>query len=243
MQGALPFKSKPKQETKLVGTADTGVLEFPVYHSLLWHERQALREADGDYNMFKETALLAGAIAASEGRSDVLDLQQAVIAILSNAMGVAMPMDDATKALRIKYIGELKELTDKTVAWNDRRTLAGVTAFIQNRLDGFVDWDESIVQRHVTQDLMVQIYNFVTEEEAGQSNAQDDERAEVDEAAELGKSSTEPGDLPQSPTGEASTGDSDSSTPVATSSDQSASEASPSPASSEPSKPEKSKSA
>lgn len=243
MKTALPFKSKPQQEMRLVGNEKFGILEFPVYGSLLWHERQALREADGSFNMFKETALAAGKIAKAEERSDLRDLQMKIIALLQVNMGLPADIDDEAVRIRVEHAEILNELMVQVTAWNDRRQLAGVTALIQNRLEGFADWDEIMVQRHITADLMALLYDFLYSEETKQNRAQDDERNDVDEEELVGKSSEGNTKTPPSPTGDESSGDSDSSTPEPMSSAGTTSEASPSPESSTPTKEAKSKSA
>lgn len=243
MKTALPFKSKPQQTTKLVGDERCGILEFPVYGSLLWHERQALREADGSFNMFKETAMTAGAIAKAEGRSDLRDLQMKILALLQVGMGINADIDDETLRIRVEHADILNELQVKVVEWNDRRQLMGVTALIQNRLPGFTDWDEIMVQRHITDELMVHLYDFLYSEENRQNRAQDEERTEVDEEELVGKSSGESGKSQKSPTGEESSGDSNSSTPDAMNSAGTSSEVSQSPESSTPMKEAKNKSA
>lgn len=243
MKTVLPFKSQPKQETRLIGDERCGVLEMPVYKSLLWHERAALRKADGTFNMFKETAMAAGKIAKLEERTDLLHLQQMVITLLTVGMGLPGQLSDEMMRIRVEHAEILNQLQVEVTEWNDRRQLAGVTALIRCRLEGFADWDETLVEANVKEDLMVHLYNFLTSEENKGIEAQDEDRQEVDEEELVGKSSEANTENPPSPTGDGSTGASSSSTPDATSSAGTTSEASPSPESSTPTKEAKSKSA
>ncbi len=243
MKTVLPFKSEPKLETRLIGDEQCGVLEFPVYKSLLWHERAALRKADGTFNMFKETAMVAGKIAKIEEREDLLNLQQVVITLLTVGMGLPGQLSDEMMRIRVEHAELLNSLQVEVSEWNDRRQLAGVTALIRCRLEGFADWDETLVEANVKEDLMVHLYNFVTSEENKVSEAQDDDRNEVDEEELVGKSPEASTESPPGPTGDASAGDSSSSTPDVPSSAGTNSEASPSPESSTPTKEAKSKSA
>lgn len=242
MKTALPFKSQPKQEMRLVGNEDTGILEFPVYNSLLWHEQQAVRRIDREFNFWRESVLTASEICKEEEGAELSQMSLEVMAICTFALGAAPNISENGARIRLHHAEKLDDLMNRAIAWNDKRQLAAVTSLIQNRLEGFQDWDEVLVNRHLTTKLLAQIYEFFSSEENAMTAAQDDERVEIDEAAEMGKSPTEPGDPPPSPTGEGSTGASSSSTPEPESSAGSDSEASPSPASSTPSKEEKRKS-
>ena len=241
MKTVLPFKAKPKQDTMLVGDEKCGILEMPTYGSLLWHERQAVREADSGFNMFKEAALAAGAIAKAEDRTDLLKIQQEVINLLQLSMGLSVNVTEEGVRLRVEHAPVINDLMDRIIAWNDRRQLAAVTALVQNRLEGFADWDEVMVQRHITCDLMVYLYDFFALEESNQSRAQDDERNEVDEEELVGKSSEASGKNPPNQTGDTSSGDSSSSIPVVVTSTGNDSEASQSSESSTPTPTEKPK--
>jgi len=238
MKTQLPFKSAPKQEARLVGNAECGILEMPVYGSLVWHEVQAVRKADNGYNLFKESALVAGKIALSEKRADLRAIQLQVIALMQAGMGLppTQPIDDDMMRMKVEHADLLNDLEVGVKDWNDRRMLAAVTSLVQNRLPGFSDWDEVMVTRHIRKDLMEELYGFFREEEYAQAEAQDDERNEVDEEEAVKKSSTATGKSQPSPTGEQSSGDSSSSTQEAEISPTNASEASPSSESSEPSK-------
>ena len=243
MKTALPFKSSPKQTTKLIGDEDCGILEMPVYGSLLWHELQAVRKADGGYNLFKESAMAAGKIAKKEGRTDLRDLQLQLISIMQMGMGLPTQVeitDDAMR-IRVEHADLLNALEVDISAWNDRRMLAAVTALVQNRLEGFEEWDEILVQRNITNKLMDHLYRFFREEEMSQVEGQAEDRSEVDEEEQVGKPPVANGKPRPSPTGEQSSGDSNSSTPATKTSPTTASEASPSSESSEPSKQAKNK--
>lgn len=235
----LPFKTQPRQETRLIGTADTGQLEFPVFHALKWNERQALRKADAGFSLFRETALVAAPIAEGEGLSH-LDAHAMVTRILSAALGVNTILQPNELEIRAKYSEPITSLIDQVVAWNDRRQIAGVTAVIVNRLPACQDWTEADTLE-LGEPLIAAIYNFVSEEEAGQApqRTEDEEQAEL--IRDLGKSSPEPGSLPLSPTGSESSGDSGASTQELQSSGQTALALTPSPTSSAPSKKESGK--
>ena len=241
MKTQLPFKSAPRQAAKLVGNEECGILEMPVYGSLVWHEVQAVRKADNGYNLFKESALVAGKIAMSEKRADLRAIQLQVISLMQAGMGLPpqQDIDDDMLRMKVEHASLLNDLEVGVKDWNDRRMLAAVTSLIQNRLPGFSDWDEVMVERHIRRDLMDALYAFFREEEYAQAEAQDDERNEVDEEEAVKKSSTATGKNQPSRTGEQSSGDSNSSTQEVVISPTNASEASPSSESSEPSKPAK----
>jgi len=243
MKTQLPFKSAPKQETKLVGDAENGVLEMPVYGSLLWHELQAVRKADNGYNLFKETALAAGQVVMREKRTDLRNVQLQVIALMHADVGLKpqMPINDEMMRMKVEHADLLNKLVVEMQEWNDRRMLAAVTALVQNRLPGFAEWDEVMVERNIRFGLMDKLYTFFREEELAQAGAQDDERNEVDEEEAVKKSSKANGKSQQSPTGEESSGDSNSSTQEVVISPMNVSEVSPSSESSGHSKPVKNK--
>ncbi len=237
----LPFKVQPKQETTIVGNPDIGELEFPRYRSLLWFERDALRTADQGFSLFKESALVAAPIAKEEGLTHV-EAHTMVTRILGASLGVATVLDTKELEVRAKYSSSLSALSDATLAWNDRRQIAGVTAVIANRLAGCEDWTEADTQA-LGEQLIAAIYSFVQAEEAGQQEPSDPDEEQKKLAEDLGKLRPEPGNPPPNPTGSGSTGASEPSTQLPVSSDQTALDLTPSPTSSAPSKRAKDKSA
>ncbi len=237
----LPFKTAPKQDTQVVGTPEIGELEFPVYRSLVWHEREALRRADAGFSLFKETAAVAAQIAPEEELSH-LDAHAMVTRILGASLGTGAILNTRETEVRARHSAVLSALNDRVVAWNDRRQLAGVTALIANRLPGCSDWTEDDTRSQLTEALIVALYGFLSAEEAGQAPEQGAEEQQQELTQELGKSLPEPGSPHPSPTGEPSTGDSDASTPEPSNLDQTALDLIPSATSSAPSKREKSKS-
>lgn len=242
MKTQLPFKSTPVAETRLVGDEDCGVLQLPVYGSLLWHEREAVRIADQGFDMFKQTAMAAGEIARREERSDLRAIHLTLIELMQSSMGLPGNVTDEMLQIRVTHADVLNQLSEDTMAWNDRRQLKAVTALIQNRLGpDFVEWDEVLVSRHINVKLMGYLYDFFYKEETQQARSQDEDRSEVDEDEMLGKSSEESTKAQQNPTGDASIGDSSSSTPEVKSSAGTDSEANQSPESSTPTKRAKSK--
>ena len=187
------------------------------------------------------TALVAGKIAEREERSDLRYLQVLVINLMQTSMGLPAEVGDEALRIRVEHADLLNQLSVDVLAWNDRRQLAAITSLIQNRLDGFEEWDETLVQRHLTARMMGYLYDFFYAEETHQIRAQDDERTEVDEDEMVGKLSEASTENPPNPTGEESSGGSSSSTPAAKSSATSDSEVSPSSESSVPTKQGKSR--
>lgn len=237
----LPFKTAPRQATQIVGNPEIGELEFPVYGSLLWHEREALRKADDGFSLFRESAIVAAPIAQAEAISHI-DAHAIVTRILGASLGTGTLLESNELEIRAKYSDTLSQLNDRVVAWNDRRQVAGVTALIANRLEGCSDWTEQDTRSRITESLMAALYNFLSQEEAGQVQAKPDDEQQQELAQELGKSSPAHGSPNQNPTGQRSTGDSDASTQPLQSSDQTALALTPSASSSEPLKRERSKS-
>lgn len=237
----LPFKVQPKQETTTVGDAGIGQLEFPRYRSLLWFEREALRKADQGFSLFKESGQVAALIAKKEGLSHV-QAHTMVTRILGASVGVPTILEPNELEVRAKYSTSLSALADATLAWNDRRQIAGVTAVIANRLAGCDDWSDDDT-RALGEKLIVAIYTFVQAEEAGQQEPLSPDEEQQKLVEDLGKLRPEPGNPPPNPTGSGSTGDSEPSTPEPVSSGQNASAPTPSAISSAPSKRAKDKSA
>jgi hypothetical protein len=237
----LPFKTQPRQAAVTVGNPEIGELEFPRYGSLRWFEREALRNADGGFSLFKESALVAAEIAKAEGLPH-LDAHTMVTRILGAALGAGAVLTGQELELRAKYAGPLGALTDATVAWNDRRQIAGVTAVIVNRLPGCEDWSEADT-RQLGELLIAAIFAFVQTEAGEQQEDSNAEEQERKTAEELGKLPPAPGNRPPNPTGSGSTGDCEPSTPEPMSSDQTALALTPSPTSSAPSKPANGRSA
>lgn len=235
MAKQLPFKTAPRQLTTTVGSPDIGELEFPVYGSLIWYEREALRKADNGFNLFRESALVAGPIARAEGISHV-EAHNIVMRILSASLGVATTLSEQEIELRAKHSEALGQLVDAVLAWNERRQLAAVTAVIANRLPGCEDWTEEDTRRAVPEAMLAAIYAFVSREEAAQTGDGDAVEQERQQAEELGKSPMEHGNPPQNPTGSGSTGDLERSIPAPENSAQTALELTPSATSSAPSK-------
>ena len=229
----LPFKTSPRQATHVVGNPSIGELEFPVYGSLLWHEREALRRADDGFSLFRESAMAAAPIAEAEGLSHI-DAHAIVTRILGASLGTGAILEPHELEIRAKYSDVLSQLSDEVLAWNDRRQVAGVTALIASRLPGCEDWSEELTRTNITEALMSELYAFVSREETGTAQAKEPSEHEL--AEDLGKSSPAPGDPPQSPTGSGSTGDCDASTQEPLNSDQTALDLTPSDTSSAPSK-------
>ena len=132
MKTALPFKSAPRQTTELIGNEECGILEMPVYGSLVWHEMQAVRKADNGYNLFKESALVAGKIALTEKRADLRAIQLQVIALMQAGMGLPpqQDIDDDMLRMKVEHASLLNDLDVGVKDWNDRRMLAAVTSLI-----------------------------------------------------------------------------------------------------------------
>lgn len=235
MAKLLPFKTQPRQATVVVGTEETGQLEFPKYGSLLWYEREALRKADAGFSLFKEAAILATKIAREEGITNI-DAHSMVTRILGASLGIGTVLSAQEGEIRSKYGKELSELNTATVDWHDRRTVAGVTAVIANRLPGCEDWTEADTVAKVTESMMVAIFAFVQSEESPQVDDQNAAQADQELAADLGKLPPAPGSPQKSPTGDPSTGSSDASTQEPQSSDQPSLELTPSTTSSAPSR-------
>ncbi len=240
MSKQLPFKVQPKQSTTTVGNPDIGELEFPRYGSLKWFERDALRQADQGFSLFKESALVAAPIAKEEGFTHV-EAHTMVTRILGASLGVSTVLESKELEVRAKYSASLSTLSDATLAWNDRRQIAGVTALIANRLAGCEDWSEADT-RALGEQLIAAIYGFVQAEEAGQQEQVSPEEEQRKLAEDLGKLRPEPGTPPPNPIGSGSTGDSEPSTPEPVSSGQTALDLTPSTTSSAPSKRVKDKS-
>lgn len=236
MTAALPFKVSPSATTREVGTPAVGVLVFPVHGSLLWAERDALRQLDEREDPFAAVAKLALAIAEAEGMEPVQAFQF-VEKVLGSGIGASLPaghgLSAEDQAIRLRHLDALRAFVTGAMGRGVRRQVALVTAGIRCRLQGCEGWTDADTQR-LPEALIEAIAEFMASEEAAATEAKARTTAELAEA--LGKSLPAPTSDPPSPTGEPSSGTSSEPSPATPASPPSDSASSPSALSPAPSK-------
>ena len=233
---SLPFKVSPATSTREVGSPSVGVLVFPVHGSLLWAERDALRQLDEREDPFSAVAKLALAIAEAEGLEPVQAFG-VVERILGSGIGASLPaghkLSTEDQAIRLRHLERIRAFVTSAMGRGVRRQVALVTAGIRCRLQGCEDWSEVDTQR-LPEALIEAVAEFMASEESAGMEAKARTTAELAEA--LGKSLPEPTADPPSPTGQPSSGDSSEPIQGTIDSVPSASPSSPSASSPAPSK-------
>lgn len=197
----LPFKTSPRTEKVTVGDPRIGELEFEIHGSLLWSERDALRQFDEREDPFKILGQLSLEIAKAEGVEHLTAFRS-----ISRMLG-ANELTDEEQAMRLRHLQKLQAFTAEAMSRGARRQLVLVTAGIANRLPGCETWDLSDTER-LPESLIEAIAVFMAGEEARTLTTEEKEpgAADAELAEALGKSPAAPTNDPPNPTGEPSSG-------------------------------------
>lgn len=205
----LPFKTAPVRHSRTIGNPSTGEVEFPVYGSLLWEEREAVREHDSNADPFRAIGSLANEIAEAEG-IEPADAFGLVAKILRGGQA----LDPEEVKIRVRHLVRIQSFTVQALTRSASRRVALVTAGIRARLEGCEAWTLEDT-RQLPEALIEAIGMFLDEEEARmtQPNEAPPEQARAELTEALGKSPTEPMSDPPNPTGQPSSGASSTHSP------------------------------
>jgi hypothetical protein len=200
----LPFVTAPEIRVEQVGDQATGILEFPVFNSLLAGERMMLDEIDYQSTVNEETHRLARII---QEMDDLPEATANLVAarLMAKHIGIPVVLEPKEDAIRQREHRLIREIDNRLSAQNEAQVTRLVTAAIVYRL-GKVDpdcakWTDDET-RNLSEGLRNAIYAFMLREQRG-GGAPADPAATLQLMADsLGK----PNLLP--PTGEPSSGSS-----------------------------------
>ena len=216
----LPFVTAPEIRVEQVGDETTGILEFPVFNSLLAGERMMLDEIDYQSTVNEQTHRLAMVIQEMDELPEE-DAKLVASRLMAKHIGIPVVLEPLEDTIRQREHRLIREIDNRLSAQNEAQVTRLVTAAIIYRL-GKVDpdcakWDDNDT-RNLTEGLRNAVYAFMLREQRGGAAPADPAATLQLMADSLGK----PNLLP--PTGEPSSGSSTTSGPVTT----------PSPASTSP---------
>lgn len=242
---SLPFVVKPRQETRDVGNPDTGILRFPVFKSVTLAERIMVREVDQSDEVFKATADLVIRIVdrqAPDPLPEGYDRQQeitrtyaTVTRILGSMGGAAVSLEPYEAMISVLFAEEIRDLQRMSEQNEEGKIVRACTAIISSRLEGYEDWSDEDT-RKLPEDLIGAVFGFYQTELARMNEPLDLEQQQKMLEAALGELKPEDGSRPPNPTGEPSSGNSETLSLAPASSAQKRSPRSPSSTSSRRSK-------
>jgi len=221
----LPFVTAPEVKVEQVGDEATGILQFPVFNSLLAGERMMLDEIDYQSTVNEQSHRLAMVIQEVDELPEA-DARLVGSRLMAHHIGIPVVLEPKEDAIRQREHRLIREIDNHLSAKNEAQITRLVTAAIIYRL-GKVDpdcakWTDDET-RNLTEGLRNAIYAFMLREQRGGAAPADPEATLQLMAASLGKPN-----LPQ-PTGEPSSGSSTTSGPVTTPSPASTSPGAPKP--------------
>jgi hypothetical protein len=198
----LPFVTAPEVKVEQVGDETVGILQFPVFNSLLAGERMLLDEIDYQGTVNVQTHRLASIIREMD------DLPEATanlvsVRLMARHVGIPVVLEPLEETIRQREHRLIREIDNRLSAQNEAQVTRLVTAAIVYRL-GKVDpecaaWSDDDT-RNLTEGLRNAIYVFMLKEQRGGSAPADPEVTLKLMADSLGKPN-----LPQS-TGAPSSG-------------------------------------
>ena len=215
----LPFVTAPEIRVEQVGDETTGILEFPVFNSLLAGERMMLDEIDYQSTVNEQTHRLARIIQEMDELPEA-DAKLVASRLMAKHIGIPVVLEPKEDFIRQREHRLIRDIDNRLSAQNEAQVTRLVTAAIVYRL-GKVDpdcakWTDDDT-RNLTEGLRNAIYAFMLREQRGGAAPADPATTLQLMAASLGKPN-----LPQ-PTGEPSSGSSATSGLVTTPSPVSAS--------------------
>lgn len=201
---ALPFLKAPTAPTtRDVGTAESGILRFPVLGGITVQESIVIDELLAQRpNAFVEAAKVATTISTAESITAV-----EAFTVIERAVGV-QELEPEAQALRLKYAEQINNVIAIFSASNQHTTEAAVTALIRCRLDR-PSWQVSDT-RTLLRPLLKGVYDLYLDE----LDAENNPTAPVSEE-ELGKPQPASGRRPKR-TGPKSPTNSSTTTPANT---------------------------
>jgi hypothetical protein len=190
----LPFVTAPEIKVEDVGDESTGILQFPVFNSLLAGERMLLDEIDYQSTVNEQTHRLASII------SEMDDLPEATAnlvaaRLMAKHIGIPVVLEPMEDTIRQREHRLIREIDNRLSAQNEAQVTRLVTAAIVYRL-GKVDpscvtWSDEDT-RNLTEGLRSAIYAFMLREQRGGGAPADPEAALQLMADSLGKPNLPP---------------------------------------------------
>jgi len=206
----LPFVTAPEIRVEQVGDETTGILEFPVFNSLLAGERMLLDEIDYQSAVNEQTHRLARIIQEMDELPEEV-AKLVASRLMAKHIGIPVVLEPKEDYIRQREHRLIRDIDNRLSAQNEAQVTRLVTAAIVYRL-GKVDpdcakWTDDDT-RNLTEGLRNAIYAFMLREQRGGAAPADPAATLQLMADSLGK----PNLLP--PTGEPSSGSSTTSGPV-----------------------------
>jgi hypothetical protein len=207
----LPFivkPAEPKEPFATVGDDRVGTLQIPLYGWITGEEAAIIGEIDPENRQYTENCAAAVDLATAAGISPV-EAQMALVRIVASMFGIGQPLSEEDQDLKIRHW----QITTPLIHLNKRlaaeQNVRRVTAMIR-RLEGCSEWTDAD-SRELPTTLQRAIADVAWQEEMAMNPPADPKEQLAQLEADLGKLQPEPLPLPD-PTGENSTGSSDSST-------------------------------
>ncbi len=199
----LPFVTAPEVKVEQVGDETTGILEFPVFNSLLAGERMMLDEIDYQSTVNEQTHRLARIIQEMDELPEE-DAKLVASRLMAKHIGIPVVLEPKEDAIRQREHRLIREIDNHLSAKNEAQVTRLVTAAIVYRL-GKVDpdcakWTDDDTG-NLTEGLRSAIYAFMLREQRGGA-------APADPAATLQLMADSLGKPNLPPTGEPSSGSS-----------------------------------
>lgn len=190
----LPFVTAPEVKVEQVGDENTGILQFPVFNSLLAGERMLLDEIDYQSTVNEQTHRLAAVIREMD---DLPEATANLVAarLMAKHIGIPVVLEPVEDTIRQREHRLIREIDNRLSAQNEAQVTRLVTAAIVYRL-GKVDpscanWSDDDT-RNLTEGLRSAIYAFMLKEQRGGSAPADPEKVLQLMADSLGKPNLPP---------------------------------------------------
>ena len=212
---SLPFVTAPKEATKVVGTAQTGQLEFPVFGGLTVAETAYLQQEGATSTAFSFTSKVALKIAKAE-KVKPIEAHTFVAKVLAGGLGTSVEFTPDEADWQVRYLSDLEDVALKVMEISLANSVALVTTVIRHRLPGMEEWTIADT-KGMPQALLEEIFVFASGEQQG-TEEYDPEKAKEEVADALGKSPKAPSKKPSQRTGRKSSTSSEASTPESPSS-------------------------
>jgi hypothetical protein len=185
----LPFVTAPEVKVEQVGDETTGILEFPVFNSLLAGERMLLDEIDYQSTVNEQTHRLASVIREMDDLPEV-DANLVAARLMAKHIGIPVVLEPLEDTIRQREHRLIREIDNRLSAQNEAQVTRLVTAAIIYRL-GKVNpdcakWTDDET-RNLTEGLRNAIYAFMLREQRGGAAPADPAAALQLMAASLGK--------------------------------------------------------
>ena len=190
----LPFVTAPEGKVERVGDVSTGILQFPVFNSLLAGERMLLDEINYQSTVNEQTHRLASIIREAD---DLPEATANLVAarLMARHIGIPVTLEPLEDTIRQREHRLIRDIDNRLSAQNEAQVTRLVTAAIIYRL-GKVDpscaaWSDEDT-RNLTEGLRNAIYSFMLKEQRGGSAPADPEATLQLMADSLGKPNLPP---------------------------------------------------